>query len=438
MSGFKRLVPRTLFGRFLLIIVIPLVLLQLVAGYVFFARHWETVSRRLAGALAGEIGTAIALRREMESETDFRRLLFQMRRRLVIDTRFEPGARVEPDTAPPGIGIFERTLFRALKGQLREPFHITFVDEPDRRVIVSVGLVDGVMHFSTQRKRLFTTTIYLVVMWMVGTSILLFGIAVFFMRKQIRPVRRLAEAAEAFGKGHDVPAFKPEGASEVRQAAAAFLEMRERIRRQITQRTEMLAGVSHDLRTPLTRIKLQLAMLGDGEAIADLQSDVAEMERMIEGYLAFARGEGDETPAPTNLGALLDEVVTSGRRKGGAISLTCDEEIVLPLRRNAVRRCLTNLIDNALRYGEHVAVETRRLDGVIEILVDDDGPGIPEEERENVFRPFYRIDASRNPETGGVGLGLTIARDVVHGHGGELALEDAPGGGLRVRLRFPL
>ena len=437
MSGFKRLVPRTLFGRFLLIIVIPLVLLQLVAGYVFFARHWETVSRRLAGALAGEIGTVIALRREMENETDFRRLLFQMRRRLVIDTRFEPGARIEGDTKPPGISIFERTLFVALRGQLREPFHIA-LDGPDRRVIVSVGLIDGAMHFSTQRKRLFTTTIYLVVMWMVGTSILLLAIAVFFMRKQIRPMRRLAEAAEAFGKGHDVPAFKPEGASEVRQAAAAFLEMKERIRRQITQRTEMLAGVSHDLRTPLTRIKLQLAMLGGGEAVADLQSDVVEMERMIEGYLAFARGEGDEAPTPTDLGALLDEVVTSGRRKGGAIALARDGDILLPLRRNAVRRCLTNLIDNALRYGEHVTIETRRLDGMIEILVDDDGPGIPEDERENVFRPFYRLDASRNPETGGVGLGLTIARDVVHGHGGELALETAPGGGLRVRLRFPL
>ncbi len=436
MSGFKRLVPRSLFGRFLLIIVIPLVLLQLVAGYVFFARHWETVSRRLAGALAGEIGTVIALRREMVNETDFRRLLFQMRRRLVLDTRFEPGARIEGDTAPLGIAIFERTLFVALRDQLREPFHIT-LDDPGRRITISVGLNDGVMHFTTQRKRLFTTTIYLVIMWMVGTSILLLGIAVFFMRKQIRPMHRLAEAAEAFGKGHDVPAFKPEGAREVRQAAAAFLEMRQRIRRQITQRTEMLAGVSHDLRTPLTRIKLQLAMLG-GDAVADLQSDVVEMERMIEGYLAFARGEGDETPTPTDLGALLDEVVAGGRRKGGAIELTHDGEIPLPLRRNAVRRCLTNLIDNALRYGEHVTVATRRANGWVEILVDDDGPGIPEDERENVFRPFYRLDASRNPETGGVGLGLTIARDVVHGHGGELALETAPSGGLRVRLRFPL
>lgn len=437
MGRLKPLVPRTLFGRFLLIIVIPLVLLQLVAGYVFFARHWETVSRRLADALAGEIGTAIALRREMENETDFRRVLAEMRRRLAIDSRFEPGGRVEGDEGPPGGDIFSHTLFVSLRSQLREPFHIA-IDDEAKQITISVGLIDGAMHFSTQRKRLFTTTVYLVVMWMVGTSILLLAIAVFFMRKQIRPMRRLAEAAEAFGKGLDAPAFKPEGAREVRQAAAAFLEMKERIRRQITQRTEMLAGVSHDLRTPLTRIKLQLAMLGDGDEVANLRADVAEMERMIEGYLAFARGEGDEAAAPADLGALLDEVVASGRRKGGAITLSRDDALILPLRRNAVRRCLTNLIDNALRYGAKVTVAARRADGAVEILIDDDGPGIAEAERENVFRPFYRIDSSRNPETGGVGLGLTIARDVVHAHGGEIGLETAPGGGLRVRLRFPL
>jgi two-component system osmolarity sensor histidine kinase EnvZ len=224
----------------------------------------------------------------------------------------------------------------------------------------------------------------------------------------------------------------------VRQAATAFLRMRDRIKRQIDQRTEFLAGVSHDLRTPLTRMKLQLALLRDVPEAKDLESDVSEMERMVEGYLAFARGEGTEQMQPTDMAALLRDVVSQTRRDGLVIDLHMEDVTTMPLRREAMRRCLANLIGNAGRHGKHVSVRGGRRRRAIEITVDDDGPGIPLDRREDVFRPFFRLDQSRNPATGGVGLGLSIARDVVRNHGGELTLEDAPGGGLRARIWLPV
>jgi two-component system osmolarity sensor histidine kinase EnvZ len=258
------------------------------------------------------------------------------------------------------------------------------------------------------------------------------------MRNQVKPIRRLARAAESFGKGQEVRDFKPEGATEVRQAAAAFINMRDRIKRQIQQRTEMLAGVSHDLRTPLTRMKLQLEMLQEVPDAKYLQSDVAEMEHMVEGYLAFARGEGQETPAPSDLGGLLRDVVAQMTRDGRAIDLHVEEDLALPLRREGMRRCLTNLIANAQRHGQQVAVRAGRRKNLIEVTIDDDGPGIPPQHHEDVFKPFFRLEGSRNPATGGIGLGLTIARDVARSHGGDVSLETAPGGGLRARIWLPV
>jgi len=274
---------------------------------------------------------------------------------------------------------------------------------------------------------------------MVGTSLVLVAIAIYFLRRQVGPMRRLAHAAESFGKGIQVIDFKPQGAAEVRQAARAFLLMRERIQRQISQRTEMLAGVSHDLRTPLTRMKLQIAMTPETELVAALKADVADMERMVEGYLAFARGEGSERPVDTDLGALLDEVVDGARRHGAMITMDGDANgLHLTVRRDAIKRALTNLTDNAARHGERIRLAVGRTDDMVEIAIDDDGPGIPAEQRDSVFKPFFRLDSSRNPDTGGVGLGLTIARDVVRNHGGDLVLGESPLGGLRAAARLPL
>ncbi|MCH9019042.1 MAG: HAMP domain-containing protein [Proteobacteria bacterium] len=437
MARLKRFLPRTLFGRALMIIVTPLVLLQLVAAYIFFERHWDTVGRHMAQALAGDVATMIGLIQAFPEESDQAYILWTANVYQGLESRIEPGATLPAARPESGFGFLRPVLTRALEAQLAHPFRID-TDSLPKHLIISVQLDDRVLHVTASQKRVFSSTTYIFIMWMVGASIVLLAIAIFFLRNQVRPIRRLARAAEGFGKGLEVPGFKPEGATEVRQAAAAFLQMRERIRRQIAQRTELLAGVSHDLRTPLTRMKLQLAMAGDDAQIASLQADVAEMEKMIDGYLAFARGEESELAAPIDLGNLLAEVVADGRRKGGDITLACDGPVEISVRPQALRRCFTNLVDNALRHGERLAVTLSRDGDAVEIAIDDDGPGIPEAEREEVFKAFYRLDASRNLETGGVGLGLTIARDVARSHGGDIVLEDAPAGGLRALVRLPV
>jgi two-component system osmolarity sensor histidine kinase EnvZ len=305
-------------------------------------------------------------------------------------------------------------------------------------VDLQIQLSKGVLYVTVPRKRLFSTSTYVFVMMMVGTSLLLFGVAMVFMRNQVRPIRRLAQAADDFGKGRDSPRFKPEGATEVRRAAAAFISMRNRIKRQIQQRTDMLAGVSHDLRTPLTRMKLQLEMMGADSGVTDLKTDVSDMEHMLEEYLAFVSGEGGEKVKQTNLGEMLDEITTQARRKGGKIDLHCESEISFAMKANALKRALTNFVDNAVRYGGNTTIRAGQRGEMAEIVIDDDGPGIPEDKRDEVFKPFVRLDASRNSETGGVGLGMTIARDAIRSHGGEVVLEDAPGGGLRVRVSLPI
>ncbi|MFP6688007.1 MAG: ATP-binding protein [Alphaproteobacteria bacterium] len=438
----KRLTPKGMFWRSLLILLIPLVLLQGVVAYIFFERHWDTVSRRLALGLTGDI---IYVMRTMQKypEDEFREwTLRTARREMQINAVFEPGAKL-PDVAPElSSSNTDRMLHHALSERLIIPFHIDSRRD-DKNISIRIGLQEGVLDILTPRKRMFSTTIYIFVLWMVGTALVVTAVAIFFLRNQIQPIRRLAAAAEAFGKGRSDVEFKPAGASEIRQAAAAFIDMRGRIARHIDQRTEMLAGVSHDLRTPLTRIKLQLAMLREtmpeaGAEISDLESDIADMEKMIDEYLAFSRGQGAEAPEPVDLSALIGEVVDGARRNGAALTLDAGEALTLPLRPNAIKRCLTNLVDNAVRYGENIDVTARRTGESVEVIVEDDGPGIPPESIDDVFKPFYRLDDSRNPNYAGAGLGLAIARDVARGHGGDIVLETAGSGGLRAVLRLPV
>ena len=432
----KRVLPRTLFGRALLIMVTPVVVVQAISAFVFFDRHYDTTTQRLAQGLAGQIAATVAML-EREDIGLSRNEVFNLAQRTMwLSLSFEEDKRLPEDLPPPQNTILDNRLVGALEERLAYPFAIdTHTLPEDVRVWVETDA--GLLRVVVSRKRLFSSTTYLLVFWTVGTAALLVPIALIFMRNQVRPIRRLAVAAERFGKGQDVPSFKPEGAQEVRQASSAFIKMRERIKRQIQQRTEMLAGVSHDLRTPLTRMKLQLAMLEGTPEAASLKEDVTEMERMIEGYLAFARGEGTEAPETTSIGDLVREVVDRVTREAGHVDLHIEHDCDLPLRREVMRRAIGNLVSNALRHGDVVSVRVGRRANTVEVTVDDDGPGIPSHKREEVFRPFHRLDSSRNPLTGGTGLGLTIARDVVRGHGGDLLLEDAPGGGLRARVLLP-
>jgi two-component system osmolarity sensor histidine kinase EnvZ len=433
----KKILPKSLLGRTLLIIVTPLVLLQLVSATVFYESHWRKVSRSMARSLSGDISALIELLRQDHSPQGITAIRELAANNMGLVVSLEKNKILANVPEKKTVSIVDKMFVRSLKKSVQRPFKIDN-KSLDNHLIVSIQLHEGVLEVILNRKRLFSSTTYIFVLWMVGTSMILFGVATIFMRNQVKPIRRLAAAADELGKGRDAPNLKPEGAREIRQAAAAFIAMRDRIQRQITQRTDMLAGVSHDLRTPLTRMKLQLEMVKDSSDTADLKDDVAEMEHMVEGYLAFARGEGYETPKPTNIAEILGDVAVLAKRRGAAVDFHTEGQFVVRVRQNAFKRCINNLLDNADRHATHVSIRTGKRGDAIEITVDDDGPGIPKHLRDEVFKPFFRLDESRNPETGGVGLGLTIARDIIRGHGGDIILSDSPSGGLRARLTLPI
>jgi two-component system, OmpR family, osmolarity sensor histidine kinase EnvZ len=432
----KRFLPKSLLGRSLLIIVTPLVLLQVVSAIIFFETHWDKVTLRLAKSVAGDAATIVTLLRRFPEPENRDWIFYLAERHMEFRVRFDEG-RILPNKPPVPDGILEVMLIDSLKSFVNKPFSLD-TTSLERDVVIEIQLADGVLQILTTRKRLFSSTTYVFVIWMVGTSLILFAVAMIFMRNQVKPIRRLAMAADDFGKGRTVETFKLEGATEVRQAATAFLAMRDRIRRQIAQRTDMLSGVSHDLRTPLTRMKLQLEMLKASDDTEALKEDIGEMERMLEGYLAFARGEGGEKPEMTDLSSLLLDVAAQARRRDARIDLHTEGRLDVTIRPNSFRRGITNLVENAMRYAEHISIRAGVRGDAIEIVIDDDGPGIPEEQRTEVFRPFYRLETSRNQGTGGVGLGLSIARDAIQGHGGEIRLDASPMGGLRVWIRLPL
>jgi two-component system, OmpR family, osmolarity sensor histidine kinase EnvZ len=434
-SGIKRLLPRGMFGRSLLIVVIPLILLQAIATWIFYDRHWAAVSWRLASGVAGDIALTIEAAKTTSSDAETARLLARAAAATDLDFALQRGARLPPLGKPRG-SLLGDQLASNLKERVGLPYRIDAGSDP-QAVKIAIQLPQGVLAVTAPRKRLYSSTTYIFVMWMVGSSLVLLAIAAVFLRNQVKSLRRLAAAADSFGKGRPVPYFKVEGAAEIRRAAIAFMTMRDRIERQIRQRTEMLAGVSHDLRTPLTRMKLALELLPRDPVVDELKSDVGEMERMVHFYLEFLRGEGAEAPVETDLALLLEDVAAAARREGAGLSLVTPSEYAMPVRPNALRRCLGNLIGNARRHGSHLWLTGLAGADGIDILVDDDGPGIPPDDRERVFQPFVRLDPSRNPSTGGVGLGLTIARDVARSHGGDVRLETSPQGGLRVRVHLP-
>jgi two-component system, OmpR family, osmolarity sensor histidine kinase EnvZ len=326
-------------------------------------------------------------------------------------------------------------LGSGLRERLPYPMSIDWESDP-QSVIVTIQMPDGNLRIEAPRKRLFAATFPLFAFWLIGSSLLVFAIATLFVRNQVRSIRRLAAAAEAFGLGREQGPIKPEGAIEVRRAAAAFNRMQERIGRFLNQRTEMLAGVSHDLRTPLTRLRLALAMLPADERsaqdVADMAGDLDEMERLVDSYLAFARGEGAEQATKVDLAVLLGDIAASARRAGSDVALEAEPGLTANVRADAFRRAVGNLVDNAGRHAAHVALAARRNRRTVEGTIDDDGPGIPAPRREGVFRPF------ESASEGGTGLGLAIARDIVRAHGGDILLEDSPMGGLRARIQMPV
>ncbi len=434
---FKELMPKGLYARALLIIIVPMVILQSVVAFVFMERHWNTVTRRLSAAVVQDISALIDVYRSYPQDKDRTQIkrIAQQRLGLVVD--FLPVNDMPAPGPKPFFSLLDQTLSVQLSRQIARPFWIDTVGRSSL-VEIRIKLDDTVMRIFAQRSAAYASNSEIFIFWMVGTSSILLIVAVLFLRNQIKPILRLADAAESFGKGREVPDFRPRGAREVRRAAYAFLEMKSRVERSIEQRTAMLAGVSHDLRTILTRFKLEMALIGDSPEVEGMRKDVDEMSAMLEAYLSFARGDSGEQAQPTDMEQALEELRSDAERHGHAATVVFHGMPVVIVKPAAFKRCIANLVSNAGRHANSLAITGHRDHRYLTVTVDDDGPGIPVEMREEVFKPFLRLDDARNQDEGGTGLGLAIARDIARSHGGDITLGDSPMGGLRATVRVPV
>ena len=432
----KRHLPASLFARAFLIMIVPMLLVQAIAIHVFYVQHWENVERHFASYLAGDVGFIV---NEMKKADEKRRS--EIRTLALHYMHIEIFRDQQDDESMHFPSITDDTEFEVLVKQLKktikEPFLIHRSVSKDRAILL-IRLDNSVLRLQFSMKRIASVNAMIFIIWTVGSALLLMTVATLFLRNQIRPIKKLAEVAEKFGKGQDDVAFRPQGASEIRQAGRSFLAMRERLKRIIAARTEMLASISHDLRTPLTRMRLALAMLPEQKYVKPLLADVSDMETMIQEYLDFARGKGGEQAQQVKVKTILEMVVDKYQAQGKQVTLDCTLEISVALFYNAMCRCFYNIIDNALRYGgNYCAITVLENDRYLEIIFDDKGQGIAQAERDLAMQPFKRLDISRNQDTSGAGLGLSIVQDIVLRHGGHVLLEDAPTGGLRVKIKLP-
>ncbi len=431
----KGVMPKGLYARALLIIIVPMVVLQSVVAFVFMERHWSTVTQRLSSAVVQDIAALTDIYKSFPNSRE--NVIRIGRDRLGLNVDFLGADDLPPPGPKPFFSLLDQTLSVQLRQQVARPFWIDTVGRSSQ-VEIRIKLDDAVMRVFARRSAAYASNSEIFLFWMVGTSLVLITVAVLFLRNQIRPILRLADAAESFGKGREVPNFRPRGAREVRRAAQAFIEMKTRIERSIEQRTAMLAGVSHDLRTILTRFKLEMALIGDNPEIEAMKRDVDEMHAMLEAYLAFARGDSGEQAEPTSIATMLDELRGDAERDGRAASSTFQGQPIVTVKPAAFKRCLANLVSNAARYAESVVIAGQRDHRWLTITIDDDGPGIPQNMQEEVFKPFLRLDDARNQDIGGTGLGLAIARDIARSHGGDITLGNSQMGGLRATVRVPV
>ncbi len=444
-KGFRRFtrwigrrMPTGLYARSLLIIIIPMVVLQSVVAFVFMERHWQMVTERLSTAVVHDIAAIIDVMQSYPQDANYDQIIRIARDRLDLNIAIDPPAPLPPPRPKPFFSILDQVLSKQVSEQINLPFWIDTVGNSNL-IEIRIQLPNKkILRVFAKRSQAYASNTHIFLMWMVGTALVLLGIAILFLRGQIRPILALADAAESFGKGQPTPEdFRPRGADEVRRAGAAFIRMRERIEKSIEQRTAMLSGVSHDLRTVLTRFKLQLAIVGDSPEFEGLTQDVDEMQSMLEGYLSFARSEAEEDVGMLDLARLFDKIETDARLRERCLTSEIRGDPIVKVRPKAFSRLITNLTANALRYADTVELRAEHETNWLTVLVDDDGPGIPADAREEVFKPFYRLDQARNLDETGTGLGLSIARDIARSHGGDVLLADSPMGGLRATVRIP-
>jgi len=427
----KKLLPKQLFYRALLIVAIPIIILQLTISIVFFDSLWIKTNKGMTRALVGEIKTFINAYEKEEYNKDSLIILFQ--EHLDFNVKFEPYKVLPKEDLERWFSPIDRNLRRELKSKISNYWFDT--TSYKNLIDLKIKYGDGYFQFYIPKERVTSSSARLFAFWITLPAFLLITIAIIFLKNQTRPIINLARASEKFGRGEDIEEFRPSGALEIRQAGFEFEKMRKRIIRHLNQRSEMLSGISHDLRTPLTRIKLQLSFIKDKEISKKLSDDVEEMEKMLNEYLQFASSRSAETTETFNLSKLLETTIMKYEKK--EITTDISKEVFLDGRKNLMQRCFSNLIDNAIKYSTNVYISLRKLNNNILIIIDDDGPGIPENERENVFKPFYKIDKSRGDSKSSVGLGLSIASDIVKSHGGNIKLETSPTNGLRIKVILP-
>jgi len=428
----KKFLPKRLFYRSLLIVAAPIIGLQLIISIVFFDSLWIKTNKGLTRALVGEIDTIIDIYNN-ENEYNKKKLTDLYNQNFNFSIRFLENTKLPDIKVERWFSPMDRTLRRELKPKINEFwFNTTSYKEV---IDLRIKFKDGVLQIFFPKERVQTSSIRIFALWITLPAFLLIAVAIIFLKNQTRPIINLARASEKFGRGEIVKDFIPSGALEIRQAGYEFDRMRKRIIRHLNQRSEMLSGISHDLRTPLTRMKLQLAFIKDEKISKKLSNDITEMEKMLNEYLKFSSSRSTEKTETFDLSELLETIVQKYEKK--EITTDIPERVYLDGRKNLIQRCLNNLIDNSIKYSEKTLISLKKSSSNITITVDDDGPGIPKNERENVFKPFYKIDKSRGDSKSSVGLGLSIASDIVRSHGGNILLETSPKDGLRVKIFLP-
>ena len=428
----KKILPKQLFYRSLIIVAAPIIIMQITISIVFFDSLWIKTKKEMIRTLVNEIATFIDTYENENNDKEQIIKLFE--NHLQFNIKYETNKNFPDIFTERWFSPIDRSLRRELKSQ---NFNYWFDTTGYKNLIdLKLKYKNGYFQFFIPRERLSTTPVRLFALWITLPAILVIFIAILFLKNQTRPITKLAEASEKFGKGEDVEDYRPSGALEIRKAGLEFDRMRKRILRHLNQRSEMLSGISHDLRTPLTRIKLQLAFIKDKEITNKLSKDVDEMEKMLNEYLQFSRSNFTEKSEKFNLSELIMSIVKKYENKN--ILVDQKTEVFFSGRKNLIQRSLNNLLDNAINFSKNIKVTQQKIKRSILILVEDDGPGIPSSEYENVFKPFYKVDKSRNQTRSSVGLGLSIASDIVRSHGGNIELGKSEMGGLKIKIVLPV
>ena len=428
----KKILPQTLLGRSILILVVPLIILQIIITVIFYNRHWDTITRHRTIDFVNDITLVVESFEKNKSRENQIWILSNVSEKLQLQTIYIENKKLSFEKNNEKTSKLEEYLLENLD-PLGKKFNLN-INNKKKLITVMVEVNNGILEFRANKKRIYSSTTYIFILWMVSASIILFIVALLFLKNQIKPIRKLAIAVDRFGKGKNIQNFKPSGAKEVRRVSNAFKIMKDRIENSITQRNKMFSSISHDIRTILTRMKLNLELhkLDKG----GLKKDLIEMEEMVEEYLKYAKGEEKEKIQKINIVNLLNSIKKRYSKKN--ISFKNDKKINISIRLNSIKRCINNILSNSLKFSKKVEISCNKKKDYVEIIIDDDGPGIPKSERKKVLQPFYRVEDSRNRNTGGIGLGITIAADIINNHGGNFLLEQSPLGGLRAKIYLPI